>query len=183
MAAAILLTCLLAASVNAQPPDPRIGEWRQDRDSPNPLGLYQIFEQLENGMSRYHNAANLALQNRLYSDYRCDGNFHPIQDAQGVPTDITWSCVVVDAHTVTFKAVRNPNPAPGQRKMEGSFEGEGTGTISSDGNHYTTVFNEKEGDRVITTTRRTYTRNAEICLNAKEELFRECLTRTSPPRK
>jgi len=69
--------------MNAQQRDPRIGEWREDRTA-NSVGLYNIFEDLGNGMIRYHISHNLAPENRLYLDYRCDGNFYPIRNAQSV---------------------------------------------------------------------------------------------------
>ena len=47
--AVTLAMCLLAASVNAQQRDPRIGEWREDRTA-NSVGLYNVFEDLGNGM-------------------------------------------------------------------------------------------------------------------------------------
>jgi hypothetical protein len=183
LATLLPIGCLLAVGVNAQQRDPRVGEWRQDRDSPNAIGLYSIFEELGNGMTRYHIAHNLAPESRLYSDYRCDGNLYPIRDYQGVPTDISWTCTILDAHTVAVKAVRNAEQGKGGRRLDSEFEGEGTGTVSIDGMRYTTAFEQKDDDRVIKTIRRTYTRNAETCLNASEELFRECQARTSPPRK
>lgn len=178
----LLLAFILAMNVNAQQRDPRIGEWRQDRDSPNPLGLYLIFEEMTGGMVRYHIAQNLAPANRLYADYRCDGNFYPVRDNRGVPTDLSQSCTIVDAYTVASKSRRDPAQGSGE-KTWGNPQGEGTGTISSDGKHYSVVFEEKDRDgKVIQTIKRTYTRNAENCLSPKEELLRECLTRTSPPR-
>jgi hypothetical protein len=178
----VLIMATDAPGQYGQQRDPRVGEWRQDRDSPNPLGLYQIYEELSGGMMRYHLAENLAPANRLYVDYRCDGNFYPVRDNRGTPTDMSQSCNVVDAHTVTSKARRDPGQGGGGRTADLS-EGEGTGTISSDGRHYTVVFEQKDRDgKVIQTIKRTYTRNAENCLNSKEELFRECATRTSPPR-
>ena len=70
----MLAACLLTASVNAQQRDPRIGEWREDRTA-NSVGLYNVFEDLGNGMIQFHISHNLSPQNRLY---RCDGNFYPI---------------------------------------------------------------------------------------------------------
>ncbi len=162
--------------------DPRIGEWRQDRDSPNPLGLYQIFEELSGGMMRYHLAENLAPANRLYVDYRCDGNFYPVRDNRGAPTDMAQSCTIVDARTVAVKARRDPGQGGGGKTAD-LREGEGTATISNDGKRYTVVFEQKDRDgKSIQTIKRAYTRNAENCLNTREELFRECQARTSPPR-
>jgi len=174
---------LLTASVNAQQPDPRIGEWREDRTT-NSVGLYNIFEDLGNGMIRYHIAHNLSPQNRLYLDYRCDGNFYPIRNYQGVATDFSESCTIVDANTVTMKAVRNKDDGfRGPRLDQYWFDGEGTGIISSDGNHYRTVIQQKDGDgKVIRTSERTYTRNAERCYSSDEQSFRECQQRTSRPR-
>ena len=48
----MLAACLLAASVNAQQRDPRVGEWREDRTVTS-VGLYNVFEDLGNGMIRY----------------------------------------------------------------------------------------------------------------------------------
>jgi hypothetical protein len=171
-----------APGPSGQQRDPRIGEWRQDRDSPNPLGLYQIFEELSGGMMRYHLAENLALANRLYVDYRCDGNFYPVRDNRGAPTDMSQSCNIVDAHTVVSRARRDPAQGSGGKTAD-LREGEGTATISNDGKRYTVVFEQKDHDgKSIQTIKRTYTRNAENCLNAREELFRECQARTTPAR-
>ena len=141
--------------------DPRIGEWRQDRDSPNPLGLYQIFEELSGGMMRYHLAENLAPANRLYVDYRCDGNFYPVRDNRGAPTDMAQSCTIVDARTVAVKARRDPGQGGGGKTAD-LREGEGTATISNDGKRYTVVFEQKDRDgKSIQTIKRAYTRNAQ----------------------
>ena len=179
----ILAACLLTASVNGQQRDPRIGEWREDRNTSS-VGLYNVFEDLGNGMIRYHIAHNLAPQNRLYLDYRCDGSFYPIRNYQGVVTDFSESCTVVDANTVTIKGVRNTDEGfRGPRLDQYWFDGEGTGTISNDGTHYRTVVQQKAADgKVIRTSERTYTRNAERCFSSDEQKFRECQQRTSPPR-
>jgi hypothetical protein len=178
-----LAVCLLAASVNAQQRDPRIGEWREDRTA-NSVGLYNVFEDLGNGMIRVRIAHNLSPQNRLYLDHRCDGNFYPIRNYQGVATDFSESCTIVDANTVTIKGVRNKDKGfTGPKLDQYWFDGEGTGTVSSDGNHYRTVMQQKDGDgKVIRTSERTYTRNAERCFSSDEQKFRECQQRTSPPR-
>src|ERR1051325_3380571 len=84
----MLAACLLTASANAQPRDPRIGEWREDR-SANSVGLYNVFEVLADGAIRYHMAHNLAPENRLYVDYRCDGNFYPVRNYLGIATDFS----------------------------------------------------------------------------------------------
>ena len=73
----ILAAGVLAVSVNAQQRDPRIGEWREDYYPPNSVGLYMIYEDLGNGMTRVHSAENLAPQNRLHQDLRCDGQLYP----------------------------------------------------------------------------------------------------------
>ena len=180
----MLAVCLSTASVNAQQRDPRIGEWREDRTA-NSVGLYNVFEDLGNGMIRYHISHNLSPQNRPYLDYRCDGNFYPIRNAQGVVTDFSESCTIVDANTVTTKGVRNKDEGFTGPRLDQQywFDGEGTGTISSDGNHYRTVMQQKDGDgKVIRTSERTYTRNAERCFSSDEQKFRECQQRTSPPR-
>src|SRR6266853_696505 len=148
----ILAACLLTASVNAQQRDPRIGEWREERTA-NSVGLYNVFEDLGDGMIRYHNAHNLAPQNRLYLDYRCDGKFYPIRNYQGVATDFSQSCTIVDANTVMIKGVRNKDEGfTGPRLDQYWFDGEGTGLISSDGNHYRTVMQEKDAAGKVTRT-------------------------------
>jgi len=179
----MLAACLLTASANAQQRDPRVGEWREDRTA-NSVGLYNVFEDLGDGMIRYHIAHNLAPENRLYLDYRCDGNFYPIRNYQGVATDFSQSCTIVDANTVTIKGVRNKDEGfRGPRLDQYWVDGEGTGTISSDGTHYRTVVQQKAADgKVIGTSERTYTRNAERCFGSDEQKFRECQQRTSPPR-
>src|SRR5690349_13470101 len=102
----VLAACPLNPNGNAQLRDPRIGEWREDHTASS-VGLYNVFEELENGMIRYHIAHNLAPENRLYLDYRCDGRFYPIRNSQGIATDFSESCTIVDANTVTIKGVRN----------------------------------------------------------------------------
>jgi len=184
----ILLTLalwFLTASVNAQQRDPRIGEWREDRTA-NSVGLYNIFEDLGNGMIRYHIAHNLAPQNRLYLDYRCDGNFYPIRNSQGVATDFSQSCTIVDANTVTMKGIRNKDKGFSGPRLDDQywFDGEGTGALSKDGNHYRVVTEQKDAaGNVIRTSERTFTRNAERCFSSDEQTFRDCQQRTRPPRK
>ena len=179
----MLAACLLAASVNAQQRDPRVGEWREDRTATS-VGLYNVFEDLGDGMIRYHIAHNLAPQNRLYVDYRCDGNFYPIRNYRGVATDFSQSCTIVDANTVTIKGVRNKDDGfTGPRLDQYWVDGEGTGTISSDGAHYRIVVQQKAADgKVIGTSERTFTRNAERCFSSDEPKFRECQQRTTPSR-
>jgi hypothetical protein len=80
----VLVAGLLAASVNAQQRDPRVGEWREDYYPPNSVGLYMIYEDLGNGMIRVHSAENLAPQNRLHQELRCDGNFYPWVNGAGI---------------------------------------------------------------------------------------------------
>ena len=181
----ILALSLWTASMNAQQRDPRIGEWREDR-TPNSVGLYNIYEELGNGMIRYHIAHNLAPENRLYLDYRCDGNLYPVRNHQGVVTDFSESCTIVDANTVKIKGVRNKDAGVTGPKLDPQywFDGEVTGTISSDGNHYRTLSQEMDAaGKVIRTGERTYTRNPERCYSTDEQKFRECQQRTSPPRK
>lgn len=180
----ILASSLFLACVSAQQRDPRIGEWREDRTATS-VGLYNVFEDLGNGMIRYHIAHNLAPQNRLYLDYRCDGNFYPIRNYQGVATDFSQSCTIVDATTVTMRGIRNKDAGfTGPRLDQYWLDGDATGTISSDGNHYRVVVQQKAGDgKVIGTSERTFTRNAERCFSSDEQKFRECQRRTSPSRK
>ena len=180
----MLAACLAAATSKAQPRDPRIGEWREDRTATS-VGLYNVFEELGNGMIRYHIAYNLAPESRLYLDYRCDGNLYPVRNYQGVATDFSESCTIVDAHTVTLKAVRNKDEAFTGPRLDDRywFDAEGTVTISTDGNHCRTLMQQKAGDgRLLRTSERAYTRNAERCFSSDERKFRECQRRTSPPR-
>jgi len=179
----MLAACLLIANVNAQQRDPRIGEWREDRTA-NSVGLYNVFEDLGNGMIRYHIAYNLSPQNRLYLDYRCDGNFYPIRNDQGIATDFSESCTIVDANTVTIKGVRNKDTGFTGPKLDQNWsDGDGTGTISSDGTHYRIVTQQKATDgKVVRTSERTFTRNAERCISSDEKQFRECVQRTRPAR-
>ena len=180
----MLASSLLLTGVSAQQRDPRIGEWREDRTATS-VGLYNVFEDLGDGMIRYHIAHNLAPQNRLYLDYRCDGNFYPIRNYQGVATDFSQSCTIVDANTVMIKGVRNKDVGFTGPKLDQSwFDGDGTGTISSDGTHYRVVVQKKASDgKVIGTSERTFTRNAERCFSSDEQRFRECQQRTSPSRR
>jgi hypothetical protein len=172
----MLAAGLAAVSVNAQQRDPRIGEWREDYYPPNSVGLYMIYEDLGNGMTRVHSAENLAPQNRLHQEIRCDGTFYPWVNAEGVSNGISASCTVVDARTVTYKLIRET--------PQGREEGEGTWTLSSDGNHFTTVTAWKDRDgKTGQANERRFTRNSENCLNhAQDELFRECQRRSRPPR-
>ena len=120
-------------------------------------------------------AENLAQQNRLHQDLRCDGKLYPWVNAEGIPNGISTSCTVVDARTVTYKLIRET--AQGR-------EGEGTWTLSSDGTHSTTVtvWEDHDGNKGQANERR-FTRNSENCLNhAQDELFRECQRRSRPPR-
>jgi beta-lactamase regulating signal transducer with metallopeptidase domain len=172
----VLAAGVLALSVNAQQRDPRIGEWREDYYPPNSVGLYMIYEELGNGMTRVHSAENLAQQNRLHQDIRCDGRFYPYLDARGVPNGISTTCTVVDANTVTVKLIRDT--------AQGREEGEGAWALSKDGNHYSTVtvWKDREG-KVGPANERRFTRNSENCLNhAQDERFRECAKRSRPPR-
>jgi hypothetical protein len=172
-----------AFTASAQQPDPRVGEWREDRTVTS-VGLYSVFEDLGNGMIRHHIAHNLAPRNRLYIDYRCDGNFYPIRNYLGVATDFSQSCTIVDAATVMIQGVRNKDTGFAGPKLDQYWvDGEGTGTISSDGIHYRVVVQQKAADgKVSGTVERTFTRNAERCFSSDEQKFRECQQRTSPAR-
>src|SRR5215472_332310 len=180
---AMLAPFLWIANGNAQPRDPRIGDWREDRTASS-VGLYNVFEDLGNGMIRYHIAHNLSAQNRLYLDFRCDGNFYPVRNAQGVATDFSESCTLVDANTIAIKGIRDNSVGFTGPKLDSYwFDGEGIATVSSDGNHYRVVTQQKAPDgKVIRTSERTFTRNAERCFNADEQKFRECQERTRPSR-
>jgi hypothetical protein len=171
----ILSAGLLAVSVNAQQRDPRIGEWREDPGSPRYQGLYMIYEDLGNGMTRVHTAENLTPQNRLHQDIRCDGTLFPSVDAGGSPTGISTSCAIADAQIVTVTLLRDTG--------QGREEGEGTWTLSGDGNHFATVTVWKDRDgNVRQSNERRFTRNSENCVNhAQDGLFRECVRRSRPP--
>lgn len=171
----LLLMVWTAATATAQQQDPRIGEWREDR-YPGAVGLYTIYEDLGNGMTRAHFTENLAIPNRLHQDTRCDGRFYPYLDAEGMPTDRSSSCTIVDSRTVRLKLARDtPN---------GREQGEATWTLSGDGNRFTSVvvWRNAAGE-TLQSNERHFTRNAENCLNhAQDELFRDCARRTRPPR-
>jgi hypothetical protein len=148
------------------------------------VGLYNIFEDLGNGMIRYHIAHNLSPRNRLYLDFRCDGNFYPVRNAQGVATDFSESCTFLDTNTVIIKGARNKDAGFTGPKLDGYWiDGDGVGTVSSDGNHYRIVTQQKTSDgKVVRVSERTFTRNAERCFSSDDRKFRECHQRTSPPR-
>jgi len=175
MACCASLLWLFVSGASAEPKDPRIGEWREDHYAGG-VGLYMIYEDLGNGMTRTHSAENLAQQNRLHEDTRCDGNFYPRINAKGEETEITVSCTLLDARTVQWSYKRNA--------ADGWVEGEGKWILSDDGTHSvgTLVRTDRDG-KVVETVTRMFTRNAESCLNhADEAAFRRCQERTGPPR-
>ena len=180
----MLIAPLLVNDLNAQQRDPRIGEWREDRTATS-VGLYNVFEDLGDGTKRYHIAQNLAPQNRLYIDYRCDGQFYPVRNNRGIATDFSQSCTIVDGNTVTMKGARNRDVGfAGPRIDEYWRDGDATGTISADGKHYRVIVQQKAADgRVIGIKERTFTLNAERCFSSDEQKFRECQRRTRPSRK
>ena len=167
----LAMTCV----VNAESRDPRIGEWREDH-YPDAVGLYMIYEDLRNGVTRTHNAENLARQNRLHEDTRCDGNYYPRLNAAGEATEITVSCTIINDRTVQFRQRRKAD--------SGWVEGEGKWILSDDGMHSVGSFVRKDRDgKVVELVTRRFTRNAENCLNhADDALFRECAQRTRPVR-
>jgi hypothetical protein len=171
----LLLAMTCAPVVNAEPRDPRIGEWREDHYAGG-VGLYMIYEDLGNGMTRTHNAENLAWQNRLHEDTRCDGNYYPRLNAAGEATEITVSCAILNDKTVAFSQRRKAD--------SGWVEGEGTWILSDDGAHSTGSFVRKDRDgKVVESVTRMFTRNAENCLNHDDDAkFRECAVRTRPER-
>jgi len=170
----VTYACALAANA-AILSDPRIGEWREDHYA-GAVGLYMIYEDLGNGVTRTHTAENLAPQNRLHEDTRCDGNYYPRLNAAGQPTEITVSCTIVNDRTVKFSYLRKAD--------SGWLEGEGKWILSDDGTHSVGTFMRKDGDgKVVELVTRLFTRNAEHCLNhADDAKFRECQQRTRPPR-
>ena len=101
-----------------------------------------------------------------------------------VATDFSESCTIVDANTVAIKGARDKDPGFTGPKLDSYwFDGEGVATISSDGNHYRIVTQQKAPDgKVIRASERTFTRNAERCFSSDEQKFRECQQRTSPTR-
>jgi hypothetical protein len=87
---------------------------------------------------------------------------------------------------VTLKSVQNKDKNFTGPRLDDHywFEGEGTGTLSRDGNHYRVVIEQKDSmGKVIRVSERTFTRNGESCFSSDEQKFRECQQRTSPPRK
>ena len=168
-----LLVSMLALGANAQSPDPRLGEWREDHYA-GAVGLYMIYEDLGGGVTRTHNAENLAVQNRLHEDTRCDGNYYPRRNAAGEATEITVSCTIVNNRTVKFSHKRKAD--------SGWVEGEGKWILSDDGTHAAGTFLRKDRDgKVVELVTRLFTRNAENCLNHDDDaLFRECQQRTRP---
>jgi len=172
----LALGCALVWAANADPlRDPRIGEWREDHYAGG-VGLYMIYEDLGDGVTRTHNAENLATQNRLHEDTRCDGKYYPRLNAAGQQTEITVSCTIRNARTVEFSQRRNAD--------SGWVEGEGKWILSDDGTHSVGSFVRKDRDgKVVETVTRMFTRNAENCLNhADDAKFRECAQRTRPAR-
>ncbi len=79
---------------------------------------------------------NLAPQNRLQEDTRCDGNYYPRLNAAGAPTEITVSCTIVNDGTVTFSQRRKAD--------SGWVEGEGKWIPSDDGTHSVGSFLRKD---------------------------------------
>ncbi len=171
----LLLAMTCAPVVNAEPRDPRIGEWREDHYAGG-VGLYMIYEDLGNGVTRTHNAENLARQNRLHEDARCDGNYYPRLNAAGEATEITVSCTILNDKTVSISQRRTAD--------SGWVEGEGKWILSDDGAHSTGSFVRKDRDgKVMEILTRMFTRNAENCLNHDDDAkFRECAVRTRPER-
>lgn len=169
------LGCALVVAANAEPRDPRIGEWREDHYAGG-VGLYMIYEDLGNGVTRTHSGENLAPRNRLHDDARCDGKYYPRLDATGDATEITVSCAIINERTVTFSQRRKAD--------SGWVEGEGKWILSDDGTHSVGSFVRKDRDgKVVELVTRLFTRNTENCLNhADDAKFRECQQRTRPAR-
>ncbi len=173
---ALLLPMICApVPVNAATQDPRIGEWREDHYA-GAVGLYMIYEDLGNGATRTHNAENLATQNRLHEDTRCDGKYYPRLNAAGQETEITVSCRILNDRTVEVSQRRKAD--------SGWVEGKGKWILSDDGAHSSGSFVRKDRDgKVVENVTRMFTRNAENCLNhADDAMFRECAQRTRPAR-
>lgn len=170
----LLPMVLLSAAVQAQS-DPRIGEWREGHYA-GAVGLYMIYEDMGNGMTRTHNAENLAAHNRLHDETRCDGQFYPRIDAAGVTTDVTSSCTILNARTVKIEMHREAS--------EGWVNAEGKWILSDDGQYATGSFLRTDRDgKVVELVTRSFTRNVENCLNHDDDAkFRECAVRTAPPR-
>lgn len=171
----LLLVALFVSTGNAQPADPRIGEWREDHYA-GAVGLYMIYEDLGNGMTRTHTGENLAQSNRLHDDARCDGKFYPRMDAAGKETDVIVSCEIANARTVKFLY---------KRKADTDWvEAEGKWILSDDGTHSVGSFVRKDHDgKVVEFVTRLFTRNSKNCLNhADDARFRECAQRSAPKR-
>ena len=166
----------VVCAANAERPDPRIGEWREDHYAGG-VGLYMIYEDLGNGVTRTHSAENLAQRNRLHEETRCDGNYYPRLNAAGEATEITVSCTILNDKTVSFSQRR--------RADSGWVEGEGKWILSDDGTHSVGSFVRKDREaRVVEIVTRMFTRNAENCLNHDDDAkFRDCQKRTRPERK
>jgi len=173
--ALLVSSCALVFAASAEPRDPRLGEWREDHYAGG-VGLYMIYEDLGNGVTRTHSAENLARQNRLHEDTRCDGNYYPRLNAAGESTEITVSCTILNDKTVAFSQRRKAD--------SGWVEGEGKWILSDDGTHSVGSFLRKDRDgKVVEMVTRMFTRNAENCLNHDDdEKFRECAVRSRPAR-
>ena len=78
-------------------------------------------------MTRTHSGENLARENRLHEDTRCDGNYYPRLNAAGEATEITVSCAILNDKTVAFSQRRKAD--------SGWVEGEGKWILSDDGTH------------------------------------------------
>ena len=172
----VLMGPALTGLAQAQPGDPRLGEWREDHYA-GAVGLYLVYEDLGNGITRTHNGENLAPQNRLHEDTRCDGKDYPRLNSAGQPSGVTVSCEIVNASTVKFSQKNSAG--------DGWVSGEGKWILSDDKQHSTGTFVRKDANgKVVAWVSRLFTRNAENCLNHEEEAkFRECVTRTRPPRR
>lgn len=163
------------AGVFAQTADPRLGEWRENHYA-GAVGLYIIYEDLGDGVTRTHTAENLVIDKRLHDDARCDGNFYPRYDTTGEDTGVSVQCHILNARTVRT-TLRN--------RGDGDWaEAKGTWILSDDGKHVVGSFVRTDNDgKVVEHTTRLFTRNAENCLNHEDDAqFRACATRTLPPR-
>jgi hypothetical protein len=162
------------AGAFAQVADPRLGEWRENHYV-GAVGLYMIYEDLGDGITRTHTAENLAIANRLHDEARCDGNFYPRHNAAGEDTGMSVQCQILNARTVRTM-LRN-------RGDGGWVEAEGTWILSDDGTHAVGSFIRRDGSgKVVEHITRLFTRNAERCLNHGDDAqFRACAQRTLPP--
>jgi hypothetical protein len=142
--ALIALVALAAASSeisSAQPPDPRMGHWAQQR-GPSSVGLHVTYEDLGDGRFRYTMGAHYLPDNQQIVEGKCDGIAYPFLNGNGTPSGNTLSCRFTGPLTVEYFYTRGDK----------SFWATSTGVeaVSTDGTTLTwdAIHRDKEG-RVI----------------------------------